>query len=92
MKKALLVCGAVVIALAAQEASAALVENFDGYASQAAFQSVWKPYSADGSSMLLSAAGHSGKQRYASGSSKHALIRRFPNGATLLAEMPVALR
>ncbi len=60
MKKALLVSGAVVLALASQQVSAAFVENFDSYANQAQFEAAWRPYSADNSSMQLSFDGHSG--------------------------------
>lgn len=38
-------------------AGGALVENFDTYISQADFQSVWKPWSVDGSSLQLTTAG-----------------------------------
>jgi len=40
--------------------SAALVDNFDSYASQAAFEAAWRPWSSNNSSMTLGTTSHSG--------------------------------
>lgn len=51
--KSVIALGLASLLTCATRSPGALIENFDSYANQAAFQAAWRPWSANGSSMLL---------------------------------------
>jgi len=60
MKRISYVILSTVVLFGASTLSAALVDNFDSYASQAAFEAAWRPWSSNNSSMTLGTTSHSG--------------------------------